>query len=277
MSYLIQKIKTISSLLQHPYFGFIKIKTRGYLSPTVYYKMYSYAKAAPAGHAIDIGPAQGGSSVAIAKGLLKKNKIVDWKVYSIEKGHSSNALSSRNGIDENQATIEQNLKRFNVDSITEVIMKYSDEAFTVDSIPSPISVLCIDADGALDRDFNIFYNHVAPDGVVILDDYEDMVNRHGEKLLVGSEDDIAFHTENHRTEKLADATPLGKELLTYRLVNYMKSVGFLEEKEIVGSNTWFGIKPASAPIFDEEHLEAMRHIRQEIEAEFWNLRAQKNG
>jgi predicted O-methyltransferase YrrM len=270
MHYFTQKLKTLFTIAKHPYFGYLKVVTKSYLSPTVYYKLYKYAKQAPAGHAIDIGPAQGGTTIAIAQGYLasQKNSQI---IHSIEKGHSSNALSN-GGVSENERVLKANLTRFDVNQNVAVHMAYSHEAFAAGSEPTTLGLVCIDADGAIDRDFKLFYNNLLPNGVVVLDDYEDMVNRHGKKLLQATETKIQDFITHHRVESLAETTPLGKELLIFRLVNYMKNKGLLVESEIVGSNTWFGHKPENAPEFTDVHYQDMQVIRQEIEAEFWKMR-----
>jgi len=269
---VIQKISNYASALRHPFFSYVKIVTKGYLTPYTYSTIYKYSLNSPEGHAVDIGPAQGGTTISIAKAFMNKKNELIYKVYSIEKGHSSNALADRTHVDDNKSVLEKNLKHFCVDKMVDIIMKYSDEAFTNGTAPSPISVLSIDADGGLDRDFAIFYNNLVPNGSVILDDYENKINNRASKLLRGTNSDIEKHKTDHRADKLADGTPLGKELLTYQFVNYLKKQGLLKEGQITGGNTWFGHKPENAPEFADVHYQDMQVIRQEIEAEFWKMR-----
>jgi len=272
MEYFTQKSKTLFSILRHPYFGYLKLATKSYLSPSVYYKLYYYAKKAPNGHAIDIGPAQGGTTIAIAKGFIEADKTT-YDIHSIEKGHSSNALANES-VSDNKQILEQNINRFGVSSSVIVHMAYSHEAFIAGAEPAPLGFICIDADGALDRDFRLFYNHLLDNGFVVLDDYEDMINRHGKKLLQADAQGIEKFINQHNVQTLAEATPLGKELLMFRFVNYCLEAGLLETSEIVGANTWFGYKPVGAPEFSEQHWLDMQNIREEIASEFWKMRSE---
>jgi len=274
MNYFLQKTKTILDMLRHPFFAYIKITTKGYLYPSVYRALYDSALTAPEGHAIDIGPAQGGSTIAISTAYKHKKSLCT--VYSIEKGKISPALSDNDNIDLNRQVLEDNLKRFNVEKQTCVIMEYSHEAFINAPIPEPIALLSIDADGGLDRDFNIFYNNLAPGAQIILDDVENIINRHGKKLLSGNESDIEKHITDHNVDTLAAATPLGKEILTYRFVEYLIAKNLLIKDKIVGSNTFFGHTPVEKKMtFTEEHFADMQKIRKEIEHEFLRMRTAK--
>lgn len=268
-SLLKSKIKNYTNALLHPLFSYIKIKTNGYLTPKTYYTIYTYGKNAPEGHAIDIGPAQGGTSISLAHGYRTAKKDTKWKVYSIEKGVASNALASKNA-DTNEQILRKNIQHFWLDNRIEVKMAYSHEAFGDNQIPSPLGVLSIDADGALDRDFRLFYNQLLPAGKIILDDYEDKLNRHAKRYLQMSREEIDRHTQEQGLKFFKDANPLGKEITTFRFVNYLIEQGLIKKDKIVG-NTFFGSKPENATNFTEQHYADMQNIREEMEKEFWQL------
>ena len=254
--------------VRYPFFGVLRYRTQGYLSPATYRAMYQYAKSAPAGHIVDIGPAQGGSTIAYALGLHDAGK--EFKVYSIEKGTSSNALQSDDA-DVNKSVLEKNIERYQLSGRVEVIMKYSHEAFVDHAVPSPIGLLSIDADGALDRDFNIFYNHLAPGAAIVLDDVEDMINNQGQKLLKKSESEITAYLQAKNCSDLAQMTPLGKEYTTHRFVEYLQKQNLLTIDAVCGRNTVFAHKPETAPEFTSTHYQDMQNIREQIVADFWAL------
>ena len=263
------KIFKYINALRYPFFSLLKIRTNGYLSPATYRAMYLSATSAPAGHIIDIGPAQGGSTIAYALGLQERNTT--YKVYSIEKGIGSGALKGTDQAD-NQRILENNIKRYGVQGTVEVIMKYSHEAFADSDIPSPIGLLSIDADGALDRDFNIFYNRLAPGAIIILDDVEDMINQRGEKMLRMSEEEINEYLKAKGFADLAQLTPLGKEYTTHRFVEYLQKQNLITIDAVYGRNTVFAHKPDNAPEFTNKHHQDMQTIRQKIVTDFWQYR-----
>ena len=231
--------------------------------------MYFYAQSAPAGHVIDIGPAQGGSTIAYALGLRDSNK--PFKVFSIEKGVGSDALATKDqGL--NEHVLRKKILKYGVAKNTEVIMKPSHEAFASGEVATPIGILSIDADGALDRDFNLFYNNLAAGGVVVLDDVEDMVNRHGQTLLEMTGMELDEYCKSKNCTDLAQLTPLGKEYITYRFVKYLEEQGLIKIEAISGRNTVFAKKPNAAQRFEPEHYQAMQALRQQIKEEFWALR-----
>lgn len=133
----------------------------------------------------------------------------------------------------------------------------SSEAFSEEEIPTPLAVLSIDADGALDRDFSLFYNELLPEATVILDDYEDKINSHGERQLDMSEAQLQACIEERGLRKLCDANSLGKEYTTFRFVNYLLKAGLLEKQAVHGS-TFFGRKPKNAPTFTKQHYNEMQ-------------------
>jgi predicted O-methyltransferase YrrM len=224
----------------------------------------------PAGNIIDIGPAQGGSSIAYAQGLTKSAKDPNWKVYSIEKGHTSNALAT-DKVANNEQVMRKNFDAYKVSGKINIIMAYSHEAFTAQTMPSTIGLLSIDADGALDRDFKIFYNHLRPNAVIVLDDYQNIINRHGQALIKGTRSEIEKFITDQSANSLHQLTPLGKEYATYLFVNYLQTAGLLQIDTIVGTNTVFAHKPADNPLFTSQHFDEMQTIRQEMVDYFWEL------
>lgn len=267
-----QVYRTIEGDSESRRFSKIKYKTSGYLAPNVYHYMYQYAYDAPNGDIIDIGPAQGGTTISLALGLKESGKKAT--VYSIEKGINSNALANINDQFLNEKILRKNIGLFNVNQYANVIINSSDRAFD-NTTPQPkkLSVLSIDADGALDRDFHLFYNLIVPNGRIILDDYADIINRHGKRYIDTDYEKLEEILQEKGVKTLAEITPLGKEYTTYRFVNYIMKEGLVKMDKVIGS-TFFGEKPETAPQFHEKHLRDMKKIRAQIEKDFWSLRKQ---
>jgi hypothetical protein len=264
-----KKIRNYINALLHPLFFYIKIKTNGYLSSEVYYTIYKYGKQAPEGHAIDIGPAQGGTTISLAHGYRIARKNQKWKVFSIEKGLTSGALATKN-VNINAQILTSNIRHFWLDNRVEIIMKYSHEAFMDKGIPCPLSTLSIDADGALDRDFQLFYNTLLPDSKIMLDDYGNIIDRQAQSRLQMSTEEIDTYLRAQGLQSFKKLNPLGKRFTTFKFVNYLIKHGFIKKDTIVG-RTFFGIKPKTAPIFTAQHYNDMQCIREEIEKQFWQL------
>jgi predicted O-methyltransferase YrrM len=86
-----------------------------------------------------------------------------------------------------------------------------------------------DADGRLDLDFELFWNKVAPGGLIIIDDYPDDAG-----------------------------TAHPKKYLTWFLLNQLKEWGLFEQKKKV-FDTVFGVKPVNADWsrYDPEKMKSL--------------------
>lgn len=253
-------------------FAQIKRATAGYLQPEVYAAVYRRAVAAQEGLLIDIGPAQGASSIALGWGLLDSGKRAS-RVVSIELGQGSKALKDMKDKRTNEAVLRQNLARYEVDRVCTVLIGSVDDV--VGQVPEgDVALLCIDADGALDRDFGHFYQRLRAGAPVILDDCECKID---EKLLSRTDEEIDRYLAARRSQSkpgrtLADATPLGKHYTTFRFVQHFVERGLLETVETIG-NTFFGRKPERIAASADVSRDELRRIRSEILAEFQARRA----
>ena len=82
-------------------------------------------------------------------------------------------------------------------------------------------MLLIDADGAIDRDFELFYNKLFPGSSIIIDDYFDNVRIKKDKNFISVDQ---------------------KFRLTYMLIDLMEQLNLLKKVKVI-DNTYFGIKP----------------------------------
>ena len=193
----------------------VKKKATGMLSIDVYNEMYLAAQKIEKGATIlEIGTSHGASTISLALGLNKENKII-----SIDKLFS---MPNKFGtLEENKAIIENNFKYFDVEKIIDFHLGTSGEVALKLPKEMTLSMLVIDADGAIDRDFELFYNKLLPGSPIIIDDYNNFVR-------------IQYEKKYMRIDQ--------KFRLTHMLVSFMEQEKLLEVHKVIDS-TYFGIKP----------------------------------
>ncbi len=194
----------------------IKKKANGMLSIDVYREMYNVAQEAPQDSIIlEIGTAHGAGTISLALGALDKNKVV-----SIDKitGGSRDKFGT---LEENKSIITNNFKFFGVEKIIDFYVGTSTEIAPKLTENLKLSVLVIDADGAIDRDFELFYNKLLPGSTIIIDDYSNYVRIKKDKKIT-------------RIDQ--------KFKLTHMLVTFLEQAQLLEKKKVI-DDTYFGIKP----------------------------------
>ncbi|MDJ0533867.1 MAG: hypothetical protein QNJ70_15485 [Xenococcaceae cyanobacterium MO_207.B15] len=252
---------------------FLKIKkiTCGYLSPAVYKEIYNYSIKSEPGIMIDIGPAQGGSSISLGLGIRDSNKSHNSKVYSIEKGVGSRALQSRNDLDLNSKTLSTNLNKYNLSDINIILMGDVKDVYQDVDQSQPISLMFIDADGALDRDFKLFYNRLLPNASIIIDDYINKINNLAKNgYLRWNQSQLDEYIEQKGAEHFIDLCPLGKEYTTYQFLEYFINKGLIKKSKVIGT-TFFGYKTIDG-VFDENtHGKELQSIRQKILEKYYQL------
>lgn len=194
----------------------VKKKANGMLSIDVYQEMYFAAqKVIENSTLLEIGTAHGASTISLALGANSKNKIV-----SIDKitGGSRDKYGS---LDENKKIIENNFKYFGVEKKIDFYVGTSSEIALLLDEKMKFSMLLIDADGAIDRDFELFYNKLFPGSSIIIDDYFDNVRIKKDKNFISVDQ---------------------KFRLTYMLIDLMEQLNLLKKVKVI-DNTYFGIKP----------------------------------
>jgi predicted O-methyltransferase YrrM len=263
----------LSPVYKFRYKKFIKIKnlTNGYLTPKIYKLIYDCAYRACEGSMIDIGPAQGGSTISLGLGIRDSGKNQS-KIYSIEKGKNSDALKSWNNREINKNVYLKNISKYRLGNVCIPLMGDVNEVQGKIDRSQPLSLLFIDADGAIDRDFGIFYNDLLDIAPVIIDDYYDVINKFArEKYLQWTTfEEMNDYVISKGAERFVDLCPLGKEYSTYRFINYFLEKGLLVKDRIVGA-TFFGHKKNGA-IFDPViHGKELCEIRNQIENRYYEL------
>lgn len=141
--YLYKKVKKRTGKLHR--FAEIKTLTSGYLSPEAYKAIYDCAYQAQEGIMIDIGPAQGGSSISIGLGIRDSGKAKKAKVYSIEKGVGSDALPTRQDKELNASTLEKNIDKYRLNQICNVLIGDVKDVYQEIEEDTPLSLMFIDS------------------------------------------------------------------------------------------------------------------------------------
>lgn len=268
---MLSRLKTVFQNRRLSKFEKIKSVTSGYLSPEVYSAIYECACSAREGYMIDIGPAQGGSSISLCLGIQDSKKKQS-KVFSIEKGRGSSALVNRTDMHENFSILQHNILEFGLSNYSTILMGDVSDVHTQINTDMPLSLIFIDADGALDRDFNLFYNRLKPNAPIIIDDYVDEINRLAREkyLLWKTRDELDAYLSGKDAQHFYQVCPLGKEYTTYRFINYFIDQGLMVQDKII-DNTFFGHKSSGGLSFVQEHLAACHQIRLQIERNYYEL------
>lgn len=251
-------------------FSEIKKFTNGFLSPEIYYEIYRQSLQALEGDIIDIGPAQGGSSISLALAVKENQKL--GHIYSIDRFRGSGALSDVDNIENNLKKLNENLMFYGLEKYDSAVVAGRDD-IEKKTGNNKISVMFIDADGALDRDFRYFYNRIVSGGLVIIDDYEKVLNLQAVRIFLKwrTQNQINVFLENEGIDQLCMYAPLGKHYTIYRFTEYFKEHGYINViKNMDG--TIFAIKPDTAPQFTEDTWKDLMNIRKDIEKEFYHRR-----
>jgi len=194
----------------------VKKKANGMLSIDVYQEMYHLAQKVEQNTTIlEIGTAHGAGTISLALGSQGKNRIA-----SIDKitGGSRDKFGT---LEENKVIIKNNFKYFGVEKVIDFYIGTSTEIASHLPEKLTISMLVIDADGAIDRDFELFYNKLLPGSTIIIDDYSNYVRIKKDKKIT-------------RIDQ--------KFRLTHMLVSFMEQASLLKKNKVIDS-TYFGIKP----------------------------------
>lgn len=118
---------------------------------------------------VEIGTAHGAATVAM--GLGSKHFQTNHQIYTVDM--FGGRFSSRRAFgepDQNLQIVKENLKRAGIKSAVHVFKGSSEEFAKSAECPTSISMLMLDADGRIDRDFILFYKKLKPGGLIVVDD-----------------------------------------------------------------------------------------------------------
>ena len=190
-------------------------EANGMLAPSVYQAIYETAYSAPDGDILEIGTAHGAATIALAQGMKDAGK--NGRILTIDK-ITGGSRERYGDVATNEAIIRDNFRQFGVDSMIRFYIGESQQCAKDLPDDMHISVLMLDADGAIDRDLRLFMDYCHYDTRVIMDDCHDSIKlKHAKRTL--------YIDQKHR--------------LTYLLVTYLDDNGGLCRDDMDGE-TWFG-------------------------------------
>lgn len=236
---LYEPISRASQRYDRREFAELKARANGMLSPVVYQRLYELSTDVAHSNMVEVGAAHGASTIALAKGI--KSTGADSTLYTFEKGEGG----SRSGYGDKQTNLNilrNNLAEYGVENHVELLPQH---LRVEDGLPAtvrdaaPFSLLCIDADGNVYREFELLYDLLLPGAVIIIDDY-------------GIDRQYRQRTEQY---------PLGggKHYRTFCYTNSLIEQGFLWKNTVI-DGTLFGIKPPTPPEdpIDQDKIDAVR-------------------
>jgi predicted O-methyltransferase YrrM len=167
LSLIILKYRTTSFMKE-----INEIKKISMLHPNVLILLYYFAKKVK-GSILEIGPYIGGSSIAICKGVKQNPRKVTF--VSIEKGgqHLSHPAIPSKDI---YGDLKKNLRKFKVKPFVKLMHGHSNNPRLVKEVKNllngeKISLLLVDADGNIKRDFKNYFPFCKKGCILIIDDY----------------------------------------------------------------------------------------------------------
>lgn len=213
-------------LLPKGRFKVVQRHVGGMLDWRVYRRIYEEIRRHPDLDAVEVGAARGAGSIAGA--LAYKDTAGSGRLVVVEKFEGG----SRTADGTYSSNLETALATFDQFGVRDYIRLYPhhlhpknrDDVLALVKTPR-ICALIHDADGRIDRDFQIFWPLLIEDGFILVDDYEDVVQK--------------------KTNPDGSEVRYTKKALTYRLLNQFAEWG-LFAFENVSDGLALGRKPAAA-------------------------------
>ena len=197
-------------------FYVLQRETDGLLPAKIYERIYNEVRKLPDLDIVEIGGAAGAASIAIGWAMKRDHKKS--KLIIVEKCEGG-SRAQYGGRQDNLMRLERNLKRFRVTDSVVIFPEYLtfENGQRVLGLleTRQIAAFMLDADGCIHRDFHFFWPRLHPDGLIIVDDYQEA----------------------------RDA----KHDLTFHLLNRLMEWGLFDMTDRVGS-TVFGRKPPAGDI-----------------------------
>ena len=144
---------------------------RSMLHEDVLLLIYHLSKVSP-GNILEIGPYLGGSTIAAALGVRESGQAR--KLVTVEPGGAFRhpRLSSRNILKD----LRKNLAREEVADLVTIVEGYSGAPASVNAVhqalaKTSVGLFVIDADGAVERDLNLYRDLLVPNCWLVIDDY----------------------------------------------------------------------------------------------------------
>lgn len=223
----------------------------GMLPDNVYEALFDAAMNLGNGAVLEIGTAHGAATTAIGLGLLEKSSNNHIFTVDIFGGRYSSRSAFGSPAD-NIKIVKSNLARAGIEKLVTVFAGSSFAFANSGGCPDSLSMLMLDADGRIDRDFFLFYELTKPGSLIVIDDADDCI----------------FLSRNSSDEPYVDL----KHRITHLLVDRFQGAGFISDLRMI-SNTLFcrstGKALAREPFMDMV-IEAYRELVFSAGGPGWN-------
>jgi hypothetical protein len=217
----------------------------GMLPAEVYCKIFDSIKSLSGEPILEIGTAHGAATISLGLGAKRydtKHKIVTADLF----GGRFSSRRAYGDTDQNFKIVIDNLARAGISEDVHVFKGSSEELAKSEYCPQSISMLMLDADGRIDRDFLLFYPKVKEGGIIVIDDADPGI------YLSLNFDGEAYVDLKHR--------------ITSLLAKAFHQAGFISDLEMV-SNTLFCRSTAKQLDVEEFKTMALKAYRELVFSE----------
>lgn len=238
-------VQPIAKAVYQPYkhYRFHKIsqECNGMLPLDTYKKLYDYAADIGEGNILEVGSAHGAGTISLGLGVEESNGTAT--VIGVEKGEGG-SRTPYGTKKENLRILQDNIRSYGLSERVQIVNEYLS---LEDGLPSaiksnaPFSLVCLDADGRLDRDFQLLYDDILPGSIIAIDDY------------------APERCYQEKTERMPSGG--GKHYQTLVFANFLCREGYLDRFKLL-DDTLVAVKPPDAPDINDiqfnrirEHLE----------------------
>jgi predicted O-methyltransferase YrrM len=220
----------------------IRLRCSGMLPDRTYQAIYEAVRQSPRGSVVEVGTAHGAATICMAKALQAVER--QDRVFTFERARGG-SREKFGDVAANVHIISDNFAYFDVNGFIQLTVGDVDQTGrTVET--GPVSVLLLDADGRIDRDFGLFYNKVVPGGVIMVDDCSDKPN-----IYIDAIDRLRIDL---------------KDVLTFKLVSFYVNRGLMVETNRMGNFVFFE-KTSEGDYIDFDSLDVLPVYRQLVFSE----------
>lgn len=146
-------------------------EANGMLPLSVYKALWECVAKAPGPNVVEVGTAHGAATITLALGA--KNAGVEIRIDTIDRlGGKFSSRAQYGSVKQNKEIVLQNFARAEVAECITIFVGSTDEFVASGRCPDRIDLLMLDADGRIDRDLLHFYNLLAPNAMIVIDDVD---------------------------------------------------------------------------------------------------------
>ena len=250
-----------------PDFRKIKETAYGLMSTENYRNLYRNALSVTEGEIVEIGPARGASTIALA--LASKRNPNIKQIISIDTFRESWSLKTWDNIEENIQDLKDHLSAFECCDLVHIMIAGHEDIGVVEKFP--ISMMFIDADGSLDRDFTKYYHMLLPGALVVVDDCKGILNSYAKSRNTRERTGFTDNMLEDAEDFLDRPAPLGKEYITFGFIRYLICKEYFNAISCTGNTITLQKTETHADILQEDKL-GMQSIRQQMKDELIEIR-----